>query len=81
VYVKAQGKDWPAPIRTLQAFQRITLAPKQRKTVEFILTGKQLDHAGHASAYEISVGGKQPGFKGSLDAVTTGVVSEVIRTQ
>ncbi len=79
VYVKAQGKDWP--IRTLQAFQRVTLAPKQRKTVEFTLTTKQLDHAGTANAYEISVGGKQPGFKGSLDAATTGVVSEVIRTR
>jgi beta-glucosidase len=26
-------------------------------------------------AYEISVGGKQPGFKGPLDAATTGVVT------
>ena len=26
-------------------------------------------------AYDISVGGKQPGFKGALDAATTGVVT------
>jgi beta-glucosidase len=82
LYVKAKDAKWHAPIRSLQGFRRITLAPKEHKTVEFTLSAKQLAHANaegqwiaDPGVYEISLGGKQPGFTGPLDAATTGVVS------
>ena len=58
--------------RALAGFRRVTLAPGQSKTVEFTLP------PGTPGTYEISLGGKQPGFKGPLDAATTGVVTGTI---
>jgi beta-glucosidase len=86
LYVKARfepgAAKWRAPIRSLQGFRRVSLAPKEHKTVEFTLSAKQLAHANASGEwiaapgiYEISLGGKQPGFTGPLDAATTGVVS------
>ena len=59
--------------RSLAGFRRVTLAPGQRQTVEFTLP------PGTPGTYEISIGGKQPGFKGPLDAATTGVVTGSIQ--
>ena len=57
-----------APIRSLAGFRRVALRPKERKTVEFILTPRQLASAtsdgrwiADAGEFEISVGGIQPG--------------------
>ncbi len=86
LYVKAKDAKWRAPIRSLQGFRRIALAPKEHHTVEFTLSAKQLAHANAAGqwiadpgVYEISVGGKQPGFTGLLDAGTSGVVTANLR--
>jgi beta-glucosidase len=81
LYVKAKDVKWRAPIRSLQGFRRIALAPKEHKVVEFTLSARQLAHWGDGGwladpgVYEISVGGKQPGFTGAADAATTGVAS------
>jgi beta-glucosidase len=49
---------------------RFSLPARQLSTVR--ADGRRVVVPG---AYEISVGGKQPGFKGPLDAATTGVVT------
>ena len=88
LYLNRMG-DRPAdPIRTLDGFQRISLNPGEHKTVRFPLLTRQF--AGVASdgrrviepgAYKITVGGKQPGYKGLADASTTSVVAGTIQMQ
>ncbi len=74
------GEYGTPPIRSLAGFRRVTLAPKEHKTVEFTLTARQLalvNALGESVVWpgtiEISVGGVQPGFSGSLGAESTGV--------
>jgi beta-glucosidase len=68
LYVKQVAAGRPGPIHSLEGFQRITLRPKERKTVQFTLAPRQLAHvladgrrAVEPGAFEISLGGKQPG--------------------
>jgi beta-glucosidase len=82
LYLSTPNAAWPGPIRSLAGFNRILLAPKEHKTVAFKVLPKQLATVGadghrtiQPGIVEISVGGKQPGFKGLADASTTGVVS------
>jgi beta-glucosidase len=60
-----------APIRELAGFQRVALRAGERKVVSFALNLKE--------SVEISVGGKQPGFKGPADAATTEVLTGILR--
>ena len=82
LYVTTSGGG---PIRSLQGFRRVSLRPKERKTVEFTLTPRQLSritadgHAIEEGVLRISIGGKQPGFTGLADAATTGVLTGSIR--
>jgi beta-glucosidase len=78
LYVKAVGANRPVPLRSLEGFQRVALEPGAHKTVEFTLAPRQLIGDG---MFEISVGGKQPGFKGLLDAATTGIVTGTIQVK
>ena len=64
------------PRPSLAGFQRISLRSKEKRTVQFTLEPRQL--AG-AESFNISIGGKQPGFRGVLDASTTGVVTGNLR--
>ncbi|MGP8244279.1 MAG: glycoside hydrolase family 3 C-terminal domain-containing protein, partial [Bryobacteraceae bacterium] len=71
-----------APLRSLEGFQRVALAPGQSRVLEFNLTPRQFALAGadgrlviEPGTFEIAVGGKQPGFSGAADAATTAVVS------
>jgi beta-glucosidase len=82
LYVSDTEASVPVPIRSLQGFRRISLAPGAKETVEFTLTPKQLSMIDQGNrrvvepgVFEISVGGKQPGFRGRQGAATTGVVS------
>jgi len=68
VYVKAVRPSHAAPIRSLEGFQRVALRPKERRTVQFTLLPRQFSHATadgrrrvEPGAFEISVGGRQPG--------------------
>jgi beta-glucosidase len=70
------------PSRALQGVRRVALKPGERRRVTFALAPRQLsliDSSGtrivEPGEYEISVGGKQPGFSGLADAATTGVQS------
>jgi beta-glucosidase len=81
----------PVPIRSLQGFDRVFLRPGERQTVSFTLTPRQLSlidrdfrRAVEPGAFEVSIGGKQPGLTGIADARTTDVVSgslEIIGTK
>jgi beta-glucosidase len=80
VYVKAVRPSQPAPIRSLEGFQRVALRPKERRTVQFTLLPRQFSHATadgrrrvEPGAFEISVGGRQPG------AGVTGVVTATLQ--
>ena len=82
LYVSNKSATVPVPIRALAGIQRISLVPGEKRRVTFTLTPRQLsliDAAGQRVVepgdYEISVGGKQPGFSGLADAATTGVVT------
>ncbi len=86
LYVKHLAGDEAAPIRALQGFQRVSLKPGEKKNVEFTVTARQLSSIGKDNrravdpgTYELSVGGKQPGFHGVLDAATTEVLTRNIR--
>jgi beta-glucosidase len=66
----------------LQGVRRVSLRPGERRRVSFTLAPGQLsliDGGGRRvvepGEFEVSVGGKQPGFRGRADAQTTGVVS------
>ena len=86
VYVKTPDASPSAPVRALAAFRRVTLAAGERKTVEFSLAPRRFSHVRadgrrveEPGAFEISVGGKQPGFHGVLDAATTGVATGTLK--
>jgi len=72
----------PAPIRSLAGITRVSLKPGEKQTVAFKLTPDQMaviDERGRRviepGEFLITLGGKQPGFKGSADAATTSVVT------
>jgi beta-glucosidase len=66
LYVKGPEKD--GPIHALEGFRRISLQPGERKTVQFTLHARNLSQVNERGqrlvepgAFEISVGGQQPG--------------------
>ena len=72
----------PVPIRSLQGVRRVFVRSGERKTVSFTLTPRQIslidsnwERVVEPGVFEVSVGGKQPGFRGAADAATTGVVT------
>jgi beta-glucosidase len=82
VYVTHVAASVPVPIRSLAGVSRVTLRPGEKQTVSFTITPEQLsiiDDGGRRvvepGEFLITVGGKQPGFRGHADAQTTGVVS------
>jgi len=71
----------PVPIRSLVGTQRVLLQPGEQKQLSFTVTTRQLSlidalnkRVVEAGLFEISVGGKQPGFTGTADASTTDVI-------
>lgn len=82
LYVTDSSATVPVPIRNLAGANRLTLKPGEKRTVTFTLKARQMsviDNNGkrgiQPGEFSVSVGGKQPGFAGSADAKTTGVVS------
>ncbi|HJZ99828.1 MAG TPA: glycoside hydrolase family 3 C-terminal domain-containing protein, partial [Candidatus Solibacter sp.] len=82
VYLSHTSRTAHTPIRALAAFERVTLKPGEKKTVQLTISARQLAMTGangrrmaNPGAFEISVGGKQPGFRGPADATTTSVVT------
>jgi len=88
LYVTHVRNDLPVPIRSLKGFKRLFLTPGQEKKITFVLSGKQLsliDSEGRENVLPgeivVSIGGKQPGFKGNADARTTEVLTQRFRTK
>ena len=86
LYVHAANAARPVPARSLAGFERISLNPHERRTVSFALPARRLAFTGAngrrvagPGTLEIFAGGKQPGFRGPLDASTTGIVNGVVR--
>ena len=82
LYVTDVEASAPVPIRSLAAFTRVRLDAGERRRVALQVPGDAfslIDRAGRRvvepGAFEISVGGKQPGQHGRADAGTTEVVS------
>ncbi len=82
LYVTDMEASVPTPARSLQGFKRMLLKPKEKRTIEFLLTPRQISlldkdfkRVQEPGLFEVAVGGKQPGFKGHADAVTTEVLT------
>jgi beta-glucosidase len=81
LYVTDVAASVPTPIRSLAGIKRIFLKPGERQNLTFTINPEQMsviDDGGRRiiepGEFQISVGGKQPGFKGRADAGTTGTV-------
>ena len=82
LYVNDLEASVPVPVRSLQGFQRVHLQPGETRPVRFVIAPRQLSLIDKDGArvvepglFEVSVGGKQPGFTGPADAATTGVLT------
>jgi len=69
------------PIRSLVGIQRISLQPGEQQRISFTISTRQLSlinsqnqRVVEPGLFEVSLGGKQPGFSGTADASTTDVV-------
>jgi beta-glucosidase len=81
-YVTDVAASVPVPIRSLAGVKRLFLKPGEKEIVSFTLTPRQMsviDDQGRRviepGEFLISLGGKQPGFKGRADAQTTDALS------
>jgi beta-glucosidase len=82
LYVTDAAASVPVPIRSLAGIKRVFLKPGEKQTISFTLAPEQMsviDNNGkrviEPGEFQISVGGKQPGFTGNADAKTTSVVT------
>jgi beta-glucosidase len=81
LYVTDVEASVRVPVRSLAGVERVHLKPGERRAVSFNIEPRQLaviKDDGRAfvepGEFLLSVGGKQPGFKGSADAATTSFV-------
>jgi beta-glucosidase len=86
LYLTDENASTPRPIRQLEGFARVSLKPGESKVVEIKLEPRQFSMINNMSKrviepgyFTISVGGKQPGFKGYLDPQFTQVLTGRIR--
>ena len=82
LYLKDVQASVPVAIRSLGGIKRISLKPGEKQTVTFTISSDQMtviDNSGkrviEPGEFLVSVGGKQPGFTGSADVTTSGVVT------
>ena len=82
LYVTDVTASAPVPLRALKGFERVSLAPGEKKRVRFTLDDRALSLVGQDGTrvvepgrFTIAVGGKQPGLTGTADAATTMVLS------
>lgn len=86
LYLTDEKASTPRPIRELEGFTRVSLNPGESKVVEIKLEPRQFSIINNKDKrviepgyFTISVGGKQPGFKGYLDPQFTQVLTTRIR--
>lgn len=81
LYVTDREASAPVPIRKLAGFRRVHLGAGASRRVTFTIDPRDLSlitddtrRVIEPGVFDISAGGKQPGFSGTADAATTGVV-------
>jgi beta-glucosidase len=86
LYLTDEKASTPRPIRSLEGFKRISLKKGESQVVTFTLEPRQLSlinakdkQVVEPGYFTVAVGGKQPGFTGSADAVTTQSLSGRIK--
>jgi beta-glucosidase len=86
LYVSDEKASTPRPVRELEGFRRVTLKPGESKEVLFTIEPRQFSIINNKDKrviepgyFTLSVGGKQPGFKGYLDPQFTQVLTGRIR--
>lgn len=86
LYLSDEKASTPRPIRQLEGFQRVVLNPGESKMIEFAIEPRQFSIINKQDKrviepgyFIISVGGKQPGFKGYTDPQFTQVLTGRIR--
>jgi beta-glucosidase len=82
LYLTDSEASVPVPVRSLAGVRRLFLKPGERQTVSFSLSPRQMSvitddgkRMVEPGQFVFSIGGKQPGFTGRADAVTSGIVS------
>lgn len=82
LYLTDEKASTPRPVRQLEGFTRVTLKPGESKIVEIKLEPRQFSMINkndkrviEPGYFTITVGGKQPGFKGYLDPQFTQVLT------
>lgn len=86
LYITDEKASTQRPIRELEGFKRISLKPGESREVEFTLVPRQFSIINNKEKrviepgyFTISVGGKQPGFKGYIDPQSTQVLTGRVR--
>jgi len=86
LYLTDEKASTPRPIRQLEGFQRISLKPGESRVVDFTIEPRQFSIINNKDKrvtepgyFTVSVGGKQPGFKGYLDPQFTQVITGRIK--
>ncbi len=81
LYVTDVEASVRVPVRSLAGVERVNLKPGERRVVTFALDPRQLSvitddgrMVVEPGEFRVTVGGKQPGFKGTADAATTAFV-------
>jgi beta-glucosidase len=82
LYLTDLESSAPVPIRSLQGFRRVSLEAGEERTVSFTIHPRQLslidnvsDRVLEPGSFQVSLGGKQPGFTGLADTRTSGLVT------
>lgn len=83
LYITDNSSTVPVPIRNLAGVKKIFLNPGESQTVNFRITPRQMSvilddgrRVIEPGDFTVTVGGKQPGFKGTSDASTTGTIQK-----
>jgi beta-glucosidase len=82
LYVTDREASEPVPIRKLVGFSRVSLKAGASQIVSFTIDPRDLSlitndtrRVIEPGVFDISVGGKQPGFSGTADTATTKVIT------
>jgi len=86
LYLTDEKASTPRPIRQLEGFTRVSLKPGESKVVELNVEPRQFSIINSKEKrviepgyFTVSIGGKQPGFKGYLDPQFTQVLTGRIK--
>ena len=84
LYLTDVAASAPVPIRTLVGFDRILLRPREKRTVTFTITARQMSLINdngkrviEPGEFAISIGGGQPGFNAALLSASFRVSGEI----